>query len=214
MLVKLRQHGYHQETIERTGAEDMKPDLRQLLMVAERLENSGIVYTLGGSGLLYRLGLTQTVRDWDLMTDAPKEAVMAALGSLPVEEITSGDYPYASQYKLLIHHEAPQVELISRFAIYSEVGLCTLPLTADMSWQGVRVSSPEVWFVAYALMNRTEKAGLLLDYLRVYGVRHDVMRKLLAEPLPDDIVQVLQELMSLSPFDKNHRADEASSTNR
>ncbi|MET3293186.1 UNVERIFIED_CONTAM: hypothetical protein ABID98_005909 [Brevibacillus sp. OAP136] len=192
----------------------MKPDLRQLLMVAERLENSGIVYTLGGSGLLYRLGLTQTVRDWDLMTDAPKEAVMAALGSLPVEEITSGDYPYASQYKLLIHHEAPQVELISRFAIYSEVGLCTLPLTADMSWQGVRVSSPEVWFVAYALMNRTEKAGLLLDYLRVYGVRHDVMRKLLAEPLPDDIVQVLQELMSLSPFDKNHRADEASSTNR
>ncbi|WP_256369283.1 hypothetical protein [Thermaerobacter sp. FW80] len=37
---------------------------------------------LGGSGLLASLGLIDRVRDWDLVTDAPVERVMAAAPTL------------------------------------------------------------------------------------------------------------------------------------
>lgn len=192
----------------------MKPDETQLHMVTERLARSGIAYALGGSGLLYSLGLGQTVRDWDLMTEAPKEAVIAALAELPIEEITSGDYPYASRYKLLIHQEAIQVELFGSFAMHTEAGLCQLPTIVGASWHGVQVSSPEVWYVAYALMQRTEKAELLLAYLREHGVRQDVICQLLALPLPAAIARVLGELTSWIPSDKSRPCDEANSRNR
>jgi hypothetical protein len=69
----------------------MNSDINNLVIVTEKLEQFGINYSLGGSGLLLSLGLFNSVHDWDIMTDAPKETVMDALRIFKVEELKSGD---------------------------------------------------------------------------------------------------------------------------
>ncbi|KMY54066.1 hypothetical protein AC623_08880 [Bacillus sp. FJAT-27231] len=161
----------------------MKPNLLQLLAVTERFERQGISYALGGSGLLYSLGLTDTIRDWDMTTDAPKELVLGVLDSLHVEEIESGVFPFASHYKLLVHQNNPQVEVIGHFSIVTEKGICNLPILPFRNWKGIQVASPEVWYTAYALMGRTAKANILWSFLNSNGANRVAIQTLLRLPL-------------------------------
>ncbi|MFK7692427.1 hypothetical protein [Paenibacillus sp. HJGM_3] len=179
--------------------------LEPLQAVTSRLHAAGIGYALGGSGLLYALGLTDKVRDWDLTTSAPVQAVQAALLDLPVQTIVSGDYPFASDYKLLVHETDPQVELIGGFAIHSPAGLCRIPpLLGGAVWNGITLGSPEVWYVAYALMGRRPRAELLLHYMQGGPVPHgrpETLNRLLQEPLPADI---RRELLTLPRVPSPH----------
>ncbi|MBY3624455.1 hypothetical protein HGO21_33670 [Acinetobacter sp. CUI P1] len=173
----------------------MNSDINNLVIVTEKLEQFGINYSLGGSGLLLSLGLFNSAHDWDIMTDAPKETVMDALRNFKVEELKSGDYPFGSEYKLLIHERNPQVEILGKFSIYSTKGLCKMPTVPISSWNGVQVSAPEVWFVAYALMNRTDKANLLFSFLKNNGAKNEILNKLMKEPLPDELLHNLESLL-------------------
>lgn len=38
----------------------------------------------------------------------------------------------------------------------------------NRSWSGIKVSSPEIWYVAYHLMGRVEKSNLILNHLQAY----------------------------------------------
>ncbi|QYR19216.1 hypothetical protein KZ483_14770 [Paenibacillus sp. sptzw28] len=172
----------------------MKPEIKKLAVVIEKLEHCGIPYSLGGSGLLYSFGLTNMVRDWDVMTEAPKDSVLNALQNFEVKEIISGDFPFGTEYKLLIHNDNPQVELMGRFSIYGSKGLCRIPSIPVFRWNGIQVGSPEAWYVAYALMNRKEKADLLLSYLKTVGANKGLLKILMKEPLPEEI---LEECVSL-----------------
>ncbi|CAG7647215.1 hypothetical protein PAESOLCIP111_05340 [Paenibacillus solanacearum] len=177
----------------------MVPDLKHAAVVVEKLEQNRIDYALGGSGLLHSLGLTDVVRDWDLMTDAPKHRVLEALQHFEVTEIISGDYPFASEYKLLIHDKDPQVEITGRFSIYSSKGLCRIPAAAVSRWNGIHVGSPEAWYAAYALMNRKEKAELLLSYLKKAVANQSMIHILMNEPFPDEILEEMKSLRSPLP---------------
>lgn len=172
----------------------MMPDIENLIGITEKLEQSGISYSLGGSGLLLSLGLTDSVHDWDIMTEAPKDRFMAALQNYEVADITSGDYPFGSEYKLLFHKENPQVEAIGGFSIYSDNGLCRMPSIPVCRWNGIQVGSPEVWYVAYALMHRKEKADSLLSFLKEKGADQAILEKLKTEPLPEGILQEIELL--------------------
>ncbi|MFC3745790.1 hypothetical protein [Paenibacillus sp. GCM10012306] len=57
----------------------MEPNISNLIAVTKELEKYCIPYALGGSGLLHSLGLTNSVLDWDIMTEAPIEKVLKAL---------------------------------------------------------------------------------------------------------------------------------------
>ncbi|KRF08062.1 hypothetical protein ASG89_16640 [Paenibacillus sp. Soil766] len=170
----------------------MNPDIRSLVAVTRSLEQAGIRYSLGGSGLMLSLGLTDTVGDWDVMVEAPLEQVKHALQHEQIEEITSGDYPFGTDYKLVVHCDAPQVEIIGGLSIYSSGGLCKLPSIPSSSWNGIQVGSPEVWYVAYALMNRSAKAAILLSYLKEVGANKDILIRLMKEPLPDTIMEEIR----------------------
>lgn len=167
-------------------------------LITARLEAGGVAYASGGSGLLYSLGLVEQVRDWDVTTDAPLEAVAAALQGIPWSTVPSGDYPFASSYRLSIHDESLPVDVIGRFAIHSESGLCRLPAHSSFIWENIRMGSPEIWAVAYALMNRTEKAQLLFGYIQEHGSSKETLERLLREPLPPTIRERLQQLLSTS----------------
>lgn len=170
-------------------------DIKNLTLVTAQLEVSHIQYALGGSGMLLSLGLTDNVNDWDIMTDAPKEQILKALQPFTIKETTGAEYPFGTEYKLAIHQNDPQVEILGRFAIYNDQQLCNIPTAPTTIWQGVQISAPEVWYVAYALMERTAKADLLLDYLKGQPANKEVIHQLMKEPLPEIIAQQLEGIL-------------------
>ncbi|CAN7276944.1 hypothetical protein LJR153_001334 [Paenibacillus sp. LjRoot153] len=174
----------------------MNPDIGNLVAVTQALDQSGIRYSLGGSGLMLSFGLTNTVGDWDVMVEAAKDQVKNALQHEQIEEITSGDYPFGTDYKLVVHHShLPQVEIIGGLSIYTDAGLCRLPSIPSSTWNSIQVGSPEVWYVAYALMNRSAKAAILLSYLKEVGANKDILNRLMNEPLPDAIMGEIRFLI-------------------
>lgn len=135
--------------------------------------------------MLYSLGLSVQVRDWDLTTDAPYEDVAAALHGLPWKQAASGDHPFASSYRLSIDDTQLPIDIIGRFAIHSDHGICRLPALSSFEWQGIPMGSPEVWAVAYSLMGHEAKADKLFAYLHNQGAKPAALQQLLGEPLPD-----------------------------
>jgi hypothetical protein len=138
-------------------------DHLQIVPVIKRLDEHGIPYSLGGSAMMYCFGITDTVRDWDLIVEAPKEAVKQALREFEYVEGGSGDYPFASQYRLSI--PAMDIDLIGYFAFHTDGGIVPIPVEGSRLWDGIRVSSLEAWYVAYHLMGRRQKADSIRDYL-------------------------------------------------
>jgi hypothetical protein len=172
----------------------MKLSLESVQQITQRLDAAGIVYASGGSGLLYSLGLTQRVGDWDLTTDASYEAVAEALQGIDWITLPSSDYPFSSSYRLSFEDVGLPVDIIGQYSIHSEHGICQLPTFAAYQWHGLQMGSPEVWATAYALMKRQPKAELLFNYLGMHDVNQEVVQRLLAEPLPDHIRERLQKL--------------------
>ncbi|MDF2961381.1 MAG: hypothetical protein K0S39_3116 [Paenibacillus sp.] len=165
----------------------MNLSLEPVRLLIQQLDKAGIRYASGGSGLLYSLGLTDEVRDWDLTTDAAYEEIEAALQGWVWAVSTSGDYPFASSFRMTIADERLPIDLIGRFAIHSEKGICRMPAISPFEWQRIRMGSPEVWAVAYALMDRNAKANKLFTYLQDHGANRDTLQRLLSEPLPDSL---------------------------
>jgi hypothetical protein len=168
------------------------PPLQPLLQVVNALQTKGITAALGGSGLLHSLGLVDSVRDWDLTTDAPLEQVSAALGDIPWHMVRHGDQDYGTAYRINITPDGADIDLMGSFAVRTEAGLCRLPTLVSSVWNGVPVGSPEVWAVAYQLIGRPPKAQLLSDYLHRNGYRSEVKAVLLAEPLPETVLALIR----------------------
>ena len=69
-----------------------------------------------------------------------------------------------------------------------------LPAMSGGFRRGLRIASPEVWFAAYALMGRSEKASLLEGYLHENGADSAAIAQLREEPLPQELAQRLERL--------------------
>jgi hypothetical protein len=136
-----------------------------LITFTSVLDEFGIDYALGGSGLMYSLNLIDEVNDWDITTDCPQEEVIRALDTYQWEQAPSGDYPFASKYR--IHIPEHNIDIIGNFAIQTKEGVCELPSIVSSNWNGISVGSPEIWFVAYTLMGRQTKANYFIIILNV-----------------------------------------------
>ena len=165
----------------------MIPPIEPLRQVVDRLASAGISAALGGSGLLYSLGLVDAVRDWDLTTDADVPAVIAALGDLPWSQSPTGDQSYATASRINVTPHGADIDLMVKFAVRSETGVVRLPTIVTGQFESIPVGSPEVWAVAYQLIGRPAKADMLNVYLRQQGARSEIRAQLLAEPLPEAI---------------------------
>lgn len=135
-----------------------------LFPIVKLLEANQITYALGGSGLLYYLKLIDSVNDWDITVECSKDTLTEAIQGYDWVEQKSGDYPFASQFRLSV--DFPRIDFIGRFALYSEEEVISLPVSILEEWDGIKLSSLEVWYAAYFLMGRKEKASMLLTYLK------------------------------------------------
>ncbi|SCY79604.1 hypothetical protein SAMN05720606_109176 [Paenibacillus polysaccharolyticus] len=160
-------------------------DPQEILPVVKRLEANHIAYSLGGSAMLCFLGLVDSVNDWDLMVDCPKFKFIEVIAGYEWIEKESGDKPFASEYRMEV--ESLNVDVIGGFAFDVDGRRLELPISPirNVKWHGMHVSSPEVWYVAYQMMGRHEKADLILDYLQTSNeyVNQDLIKSLLANDI-------------------------------
>lgn len=157
-------------------------DPKEILPIIERLEENRIPYALGGSGLLYYLNLMNNANDWDITVDCSKDKLIKAIGGYEWEERKTGDFPFASKYRLNV--ASLKIDFIGYFAIHAEEKVVKLPVRRYRKWENIHLSSPEIWYVAYDLMGRKEKADLILNYLNTNKevanteVIHDLIKQL------------------------------------
>lgn len=173
--------------------------LNDLRIFTKGLDEFGIDYTLGGSGLMYSLNLIDKVNDWDITTDSPQEEIIQALDNFEWVQVPSGDYPFASKYR--IHIPKQNIDIIGKLAMFTDKGICELPSIVSSLWNDIKVGSPEIWFVAYILMGRDRKANLLYNYLERNGADDQALKRLyLNDFLSEDIKH---RLLKLSDADLN-----------
>lgn len=170
------------------------PALGPLAVIVGRLEGAGITVAIGGSGLLAALGLTDTVRDWDLTTDAGLDPVLAALAGERVEHQGS-DELHADQKLMLA---GGTIEVILGFAFHTGRGVVRIPTLVTGRWEGLPLGSPEAWAVAYHLLGRHEKSETLWRALGSRGADRAAVTRMLREPLPPALATRLGNLPTSS----------------
>lgn len=181
------------EAPQRRSAE--RDDKRRVLReVTRQLELGGIDYVIGGSGMLLGLGLTDTVGDWDIMTEASEKEIRAALAAYTIVDADGPSDLYRSAYKLRLEEVEPEVEIIGGFAVRTQRGICRLPALPGTGGGDLRIASPEIWFAAYTLMGRTAKAERLEVYLQKHGADPSALAYLRSQPVPEQLAERLNRL--------------------
>ncbi|WP_120497980.1 hypothetical protein [Kiloniella sp. EL199] len=137
---------------------------RHLYKVISRLEKNNISFSIGGSGLLYFLGLQDDVGDWDLLTDASLDAVRKAILGLEFQ-VLGPKAPFNSSYLIQIALSGFKVEIIGGFAIEKDGERYEIPSKAHLYRDGLPLSKVEYWVKAYQLLGKTDKAGALKKWL-------------------------------------------------
>ncbi len=163
------------------------PPLAPLHAALARLEHAGIPHALGASGLCAVLGLVDRVNDWDVTCEADLDSLAALFADRPHERF--GNSGCHADHKLNLEDNG--IELIARFAFFVPGGVVHIPTRVSGRWNGVPVGSPEAWAAAYWLMGELEdserrraRATLLFGHLERTGADGEVVRLLLAQPLP------------------------------
>ncbi len=166
------------------------PPIEGAREIVARLERAGIACALGGSGLLAALGLATAVGDWDLTTDASREAVTSALTGMAW--VHKGSDALHADEKFMF--PSLELEVIRRFTFFVSGGTVHLPTRVTRRWNDLPVGSPEAWAVAYALLERDEKSERLFAWLTDHGADAESIDALLAQPLPAAIAARLRAL--------------------
>ncbi|MDR6225804.1 hypothetical protein [Desmospora profundinema] len=183
---------------------DKIPSIPFLKRVSKVMEEADLVHALGGSGLLYALGIQKRVNDWDLTTEASLNEVKDALSAQGIlYERREGGTLFASSFRLVILGGEGEMDLIGGFAIQSDAGVCRIPTVSRFHWNGIPVGSPEVWAVAYALMGRRNQADSLFRYVTEVGADRGMIEFLLQQPLPTDVYRRVRKW----PFEPKKQAD-------
>ena len=141
--------------------------------VAGRLREHDVPFLLGGSAMLYALGIDVPVRDLDLMLRAEDRARFeAAAGNWLVSVTTDPGPVLTSAWKATLDVDGVEVEGLGGLGI---AGGPTLPFRAGGMWRGVPLAAPEVWWAAYRVYNPSR--AVLLEPL----VAPDARTRILAE---------------------------------
>lgn len=126
------------------------------------LAAAGIRTVVGGSALLASLGLTDRVRDWDLITDTTPESAQRALADLGHRYRRLGPNDvFSSAAAYCFEVNGVSIDLIVQFTIDTSTGPVRIPATPGATWRGLTMARPHDWALAYALMGRSEQAAAL-----------------------------------------------------
>ena len=166
------------------------PPLEGLRALTARLDEAGLPWAVGGSGLLASLGLVERVNDWDVQVESGPELLRELFADVP--HSFHGHGGCHADWKLGFENE--RIELIPRFAFFVPGAIVRIPLQVSRQWRGFPIAGPEAWACAYALMGlydepalrarRAERAERLFSWLAEHGAEASRLDEVLREPLP------------------------------
>jgi hypothetical protein len=178
------------------------PSIPPLRALTSRLDEAGIAWAVGASGLLASLGLVDEVNDWDVQVDVDPDGVRALFADLVYE--FHGHGGCHADWKLAFAEA--RTELIPRFAFFVPGGVVRVPLAVSGHWRGLPIASPEGWACAYWLMGeydepslrarRADRAERLFAHLEREGADRGRTEAMLAEPLPERLAARLRALLA------------------
>jgi hypothetical protein len=177
------------------------PPIEPLRRITARLDDAGIAWGVGASGLLASLGLVDEVNDWDVQVEVEPDALRALYADVPY--VFHGHGGCHADWKLAF--EAERTELIPRFAFFVPAGIARVRLAVSRHWRGLPIASPEGWACAYWLMGtydepslrarRAARAEMLFAHLEHAGADRARTEAMLAEPLPAALAGRLRALL-------------------
>lgn len=179
-------------------------DLRRALhLILDRLAEREIPWALSGSAALFLNGMQVEVHDLDLTTD--ETGVRAIADALAEFVVTPPGWwetdKFASQFARL-QVDGGQVDIVGRpFVVKRAEGTVALQpwsIRRNIAFEGRKlpIIPLEAQLIAYVMMERETKAGLIADHLRVHGYDQGLLDQLIAEQeLPTDVIQRLGELL-------------------
>lgn len=135
--------------------------------VVEALQDAGLEPAIGGSGLIAALGLTTSVRDWDVTVDATEAAVEDAMDRAGITYVrrAAGDGPHATRARYLIDAVDHEIDLMVGFAVRTADGVVPISTRVTRQWRSLPVGDPHSWAFAYEAIGRVDKAQLLNTWL-------------------------------------------------
>jgi len=132
--------------------------LAALDAVAGRLSEHDVPFLLGGSGLLFALGIDVPVRDSDLMLRVEdRERFEAAAGRWLVGVTTERGPILTSAWKATLDVDGVEVEGLGGLGFADGR---RLPFRAGGCWRGIPLAAPEIWWAAYRVY-KPSRAALL-----------------------------------------------------
>ena len=136
-----------------------------LVAVTRRLSDQGVPFALGGSGLLWAHGLTDTVRDLDLVTEADAEGPLRqAVAEWVVDVSYEGTELWASRWIARLDLDGVEVDAIGGMALRHPGGVAEVPARAatrvTVDQVTVPVADPAMWWAVYRRY-KPAKASLL-----------------------------------------------------
>ncbi len=168
-----------------------------LNMIAEQFNLAEITWALGGSNVLKKYGLTDTVNDIDIfvMEKDIKRAnqILSELGTKLAPNLSS-KYETAYFYQFQVRNV--QVDLICDFKIKYNNTLYTYifdeqSITDEDQIAGISIyyTSLEDWYILYRLMNQSEseKTLNLEKHFQLHGIKHMKLLSRALDKVPKEL---------------------------
>lgn len=140
------------------------PSLAAILEISERFKAGKINFALGGSGLLYALGLIDEVNDWDLTTNEDFLKVSESLIGLEYTKVEHSNI-FKSDFLLKLTLQNSNIDIIGNFKLALPNGdLHKVSCRISGYWNNIPLADPNEWLNAYQIMGMENKASKLKTY--------------------------------------------------
>ncbi len=128
--------------------------------ICQSLNEHKIPFSLGGSGLLYFLGIVHDFNDWDLVLYCTESEAKAALLHYNQTQLKNSGI-YTSSFFFQVTHQGVKFDIMGYFGVKNFGEDYKLPYKVSKHLGIIPLGDVKDWLKAYELMGRTDKVDII-----------------------------------------------------